>query len=368
MEAGAGTGVTAERNLRAFEEICFNPRAARWWPERDLQTTVLGHRIAMPLIAAPVGALGVVHPEGEAAVARAAGAAGTIQMVSTFTCTTIEEIAASASGPIFLQLYYPGDREAAAPLIERARKAGCGALVLTVDTAAEPRREHPMRGRVDLANPGWWGVLKLIQQGLAHPVWTTTFLRNRRQRFSAAMVTNQDGKPVDMFEMSTLALKAAPVWDDLPWIHEQWDGPVIIKGILSAEDARRAVDAGAAVIVVSNHGGNILDGLPATIKMLPEIVAAPGVGVPWGAIPDHWEPHGKRVSGPFRAVFPFVCHWVADCRRRCGEWIRLGRRARGEALANPMAGSPLGAAGHPLRLSHPPECGAGERWRCSSAR
>ena len=276
MEAGAGIGVTAERNVRAFEEISFNQRAAQWWPERELKTTVLGHQISMPVLMAPVGALGVVHPDGEAGVARAAGAVGTIQVVSSFTCTTIEEITASASGPIFMQLYYPGEREAAAPIIQRAKQAGCAALVLTVDTAAPPRREYPMRERIELENPGWRDVLKLIPQGLAHPVWTATFLHTRSRRFTAAMVMRPDGKPVGMFEMSTLALKAAPVWDDLPWIHGQWGGPVIIKGILSPEDARRAVDAGAAAIVVSNHGGNILDGLPATMRMLPEVVAAVG--------------------------------------------------------------------------------------------
>ena len=274
MEAGAGAGVTVERNLQAFEDIGFNQRAARWWPERDLQTTVLGHRIAMPVVTAPVGALGVVHPDGELGVTRAAGAAGTIQMVSSFTTTSIEDIVAAASGPIFMQLYYPGNREAAAPLIQRAKQAGCGALVLSVDTAAAPHREHPIPGRVDFGQPGWRNNLNLARHLLARPRWAATFLRQRRRRFSVPMVTKDDGKPVNMFEMSELALSTAPVWDDLPWIHEQWGGPVIIKGILSAEDARRAVDAGAAAIVVSNHGGNILDGLPATMRVLPDIVAA----------------------------------------------------------------------------------------------
>jgi isopentenyl diphosphate isomerase/L-lactate dehydrogenase-like FMN-dependent dehydrogenase len=276
MEAGAGTGVTVERNLRAFEEISFNARAARYWPERDLETTVLGHRISMPVLAAPVGALGMVHSDGEVGVARAAGAAGTIQVVSFFTLRSIEDIAAAASGPIFMQLYYPGDREAAAPIIQRAKQAGCAALVVTVDSASEPHREYPIRGRIDLGNPGWRDALKVIPQGLAHPVWSARFVRDYRRRSKAGMVTRPDGKPITMFEMTDLTLAAAPVWEDLPWIHEQWGGPVVIKGIVSAEDARRAVDAGAAAIVVSNHGGNILDGLPATVRMLPEIVNAVG--------------------------------------------------------------------------------------------
>ena len=276
MEAGAGTGVTAERNLRAFEEISFNARAARHWPERDLETTVLGHRISMPVIAAPVGALGMVHSDGEVGVARAAGAAGTIQVVSFFTLRSIEDIVGAASGPIFMQLYYPGDREAAAPMIQRAKQAGCAALVVTVDSAAEPHREYPMRGRIDLGDPGLRDVLKVIPQGLMHPIWAARFVRDYRRRSRAGMVTRPNGKPITMFEMTALTLKASPVWDDLPWIHEQWGGPIVIKGILSAEDARRAVDVGAAAIVVSNHGGNILDGLPATVRMLPEIVAAVG--------------------------------------------------------------------------------------------
>ena len=276
MEAGAGTGVTLARNMQAFEDIAFNQRAARWWPARDLQTTVLGHRIAMPVMTAPVGALGLVHSDGELGVARAAGAAGTIQMVSSFTTTSIEDIVAAASGPVFMQLYYPGNREASAPIIQRAKEAGCGALILLVDTAAAPHREHPLPGRVDFGQRGWRDRVNLSRHLLAHPGWTATFLRQRRRRFSVPMVTKPDGTPVNMFEMSQLALATAPVWEDFAWIHEQWGGPVIIKGILSAEDARRAVDAGAAAIVVSNHGGNILDGLPATMRVLPEIVAAVG--------------------------------------------------------------------------------------------
>jgi alkanesulfonate monooxygenase SsuD/methylene tetrahydromethanopterin reductase-like flavin-dependent oxidoreductase (luciferase family) len=145
-----------------------------------------------------------------------------------------------------------------------------------VDSAAEPHREYPMRGRVDLGDPGWRDVLKVIPQGVVHPIWAARFVRDYRRRSLAGMVTRPDGKPITMFEMTALTLKASPVWEDLPWIHEQWGGPIVIKGILSAENARRAIDGGASAIVVSNHGGNILDGLPATVRMLPEIVAAVG--------------------------------------------------------------------------------------------
>jgi isopentenyl diphosphate isomerase/L-lactate dehydrogenase-like FMN-dependent dehydrogenase len=279
MRSGSGTRTTLSRNTQAFEEITFRPRAATIHPERDLRTTVLGQKLSMPVMIAPTGGGRLVHPAGEKAGARAAGAAGTVQWVTTFAGTPIEEIAAAATGPIFFQLYYPGSRDAAAELIERVRSVGCAALALTVDTAVGPRPEVPARGRVTIYRAGATGLrpmmeyFRLARYFGSKPLWTSRFLKDGMQGLRAAMVMDE-GRSALLFRASEILTRQPPVWDDIPWIKERWDGPLVIKGILTPEDARRAVQLGADAIVVSNHGGNVLDGDPATISVLGSIVDA----------------------------------------------------------------------------------------------
>jgi isopentenyl diphosphate isomerase/L-lactate dehydrogenase-like FMN-dependent dehydrogenase len=278
FEAGSGSNATMVENDRAFRDVMFRPRAAVSAPERDLRTTVLGHEIAMPAIVSSVGFLGLGHRDGEAGVARAAGEAGTIQFVSGVTSTPIEDIMADADGPVFYQLYYVGGREASAPIIERARRAGVSGLVLTVDTAtvARPRdRIYTDRASVP-AGLGPRELLRFAPQALARPRWLLDYLRRGPLEPQIAMGLRPDGTPMGLFEGIGEIYQQTPAWEDIPWIREHWDGPIVIKGILTAEDARRAVAAGADAVVVSNHGGNVLDGSVATLRVLPEIVDAVG--------------------------------------------------------------------------------------------
>jgi len=278
FEAGSGSNATMDENEQAFREVMFRPHAAVFTHERDLRTTVLGHEIAMPAIVSSVGFLGVGHRDGEAGVARAAGDAGTIQFVSGVTSTPIEDIMAAASGPVFYQLYYIGGREASAPIIERVKRAGVSGLVLTVDTAtvARPRdRRYDERASVPTAI-NLREALRFAPQALAKPRWLADYLRRGPLEPQVAMGLRPDGTPMGLFEGIEKIYQQTPAWEDIPWVREHWDGPIVIKGILTAEDARRAVAVGADAIVVSNHGGNVLDGSIATLRALPEIVDAVG--------------------------------------------------------------------------------------------
>jgi len=278
FEAGSGSNVTMRENRRAFEEVLFRPRTAVFHRERELHTTVLSQKISMPAIVSSVGFLKTAHQDGEAGVARAAGAAGTIQFVSGVTNTSIEEIMAAATGPVFYQLYYIGGREASAAIIERAKAAGVAGLVLIADTptTARPRdRLYPERRSVP-TGVTLKDAIRFAPQALAKPRWLLEFVRAGAQEPQVAMGLRRDGTPMGLFEGIEKIYQQTPAWEDVPWIRERWEGPLVIKGILTVEDARRAVDEGADAIVVSNHGGNVLDGDVPTLPVLPEIVEAVG--------------------------------------------------------------------------------------------
>ncbi len=279
FEGGSGAGVSARLNEKAFEDVLFRPRAAVFHPDRELGTTVLGHEISMPVIVSSVGALNVGHRDGEVGVARAAGAAGTIQFVSGVTTTPIEEIVASATGPVFFQLYYVGGREAIAPVIERVKRAGVDALVVIADSAAlHLGRELPYRERVPLpAGVTLRDAIRFAPQLVTKPAWLLDFVRGGIKDPVAAMAPlRPDGTPMFWNEAFTRLFDETPSFEDLPWIRERWDGPIVMKGIVTVESARRAVDHGVDAIVVSNHGGNMLDGTLPTLRALPEIVEAVG--------------------------------------------------------------------------------------------
>jgi isopentenyl diphosphate isomerase/L-lactate dehydrogenase-like FMN-dependent dehydrogenase len=278
FEAGSGSNVTMRRNRQAFEEVMFRPRAAVFHRKRDLGTTVLGHEISMPVIVSSVGFLAVGHRDGEAGVARAAGAAGTIQFVSGVTNTPIEKIMAASTGPVFYQLYYIGGRDASASIIERVKAAGVSGLVIIADTPTTARPRDRLyterRGVPTAVTPG--EAVRFAPQALQKPRWLLGFLRDGIQEPQVAMGLRPDGTPMGLFEGIEKIYQQTPAWEDIPWIRQRWDGPLVIKGILTVEDARRAVAEGADAIVVSNHGGNVLDGSVPTLPVLPEIVEAVG--------------------------------------------------------------------------------------------
>jgi isopentenyl diphosphate isomerase/L-lactate dehydrogenase-like FMN-dependent dehydrogenase len=276
VRGGSGERRTLAANTAAFGEITFRPRSGVTVPAVDTRTTVLGHELALPVMIAPTGGARLVHPAGESAGARAAGATGTMQWVSAFAGTRIEEVMASATGPVGFQLYYPGSVDAAKEMIDRVAAAGCSALAVTIDTSVGPRPEIPARGRVTNYRAGGSGPRPLVEYvHIARyfgtkPGWTTGFLRDRGRALNASMVL-VDGRPARVYRAAALLMRRPPVWQDIGWIRERWPGSLVVKGIVTPHDAQLAVDHGVDGIVVSNHGGNVLDGNPPAISMLPAI-------------------------------------------------------------------------------------------------
>lgn len=276
LDGGAEGEVTLRENCRAFEDVTFRPRQAVAFPKTDLRTTVLGQELALPFMLAPVGYSRLMHPGGEVVAARAAGAAGTGYILSTISGHELENVKAATSGPSWYQLYLVGGREAAEGAIERARKAGFSALVITVDTAVAGMRERdPRNGLKELMSGSVFAKIPFLPQILSRPGWLMAFLRDGMVPALQNVVIPGEG-PMPMIDVTASLGKSAVTWADLKWIRESWKGPIVVKGVLIAEDARRAVDEGAAAVVVSNHGARQLDQVSATIRALPEIVAAVG--------------------------------------------------------------------------------------------
>jgi L-lactate dehydrogenase (cytochrome) len=208
------------------------------------------------------------------AAARAAGKAGTAYTLSTISGHRLEDVKAASAGPVWYQLYIVGGREAAEEAIARARVAGFSALVVTVDTPIGGMRERDIRnGTLELLNGPPWSKLPFLPQLLAHPGWLTHFLLDGGVPTLPNVVIPGRG-PMLLDDARSALSRTAVTWADLSWIRDVWRGPILIKGILTGDDARRAIDEGAAGVVVSNHGGRQLDGAPATMRVLPEVVAA----------------------------------------------------------------------------------------------
>jgi isopentenyl diphosphate isomerase/L-lactate dehydrogenase-like FMN-dependent dehydrogenase len=275
---GSGAGHTERRNREAFEEIEFLPRGAAAAPQRVLKTTVLGHEIEMPVYLSSVGGLRAGHAEGELAAARAAGKTGTLHWVSGVSSTSIEEIVAHATGPVFLQLYYVhGKTDKTAAIIERSKAAGVAALVLLADSPTFAGADVLVTQRAFApTSRNLHEALRFIPQMLTKPAWTWDYLRDGMPELKAAMAEGPDGRILTLDQATRAHFVAPTNWADLPWIREHWDGPIVMKGLVTAECARRAVDEGLDAIVVSNHGGRALDGTVPTIEALPAIVEAVG--------------------------------------------------------------------------------------------
>lgn len=273
LDGGAEAEVTLRANCRAFEEISFRPRHAVA-TQCNLRTRVLESEIALPMLLAPIGYTRLVHPKGELAVARAASEAGLGYVVATFAGHRLEDVRSASSCPLWYQLYLIGGRESASAGIERARAAGYSALVITVDTAVAGLRERDMRnGMKELMAGNFISKLRFLPQLLAQPKWCLSLLLDGGLPCLENVVIPGKG-PMPLVDVSSGLAAAAITWNDFRWIRELWPGPIIVKGILTGDDARRAVDEGAAAIVVSNHGGRQLDGVSASIKALPEVVSA----------------------------------------------------------------------------------------------
>jgi isopentenyl diphosphate isomerase/L-lactate dehydrogenase-like FMN-dependent dehydrogenase len=274
LDGGAEGEVTLRENCRVFEDVTFRPRHAVAVPACDLRTRVLDFDLSVPFLLAPVGYSRLMHPGGEVVAAHAAGAVGTAYILSTISGHKLEDVKAASAGPVWYQLYLMGGRGAAESSIQRARNAGFSALVVTIDTVVAGMRERDFRnGMKELLGGSLLSKIPFLPQFVARPGWLARFLLDGGVPKLPNVVVPGQG-PVPLIDVSAALASAAVTWDDLCWIREVWAGPIIIKGVLTGDDARRAVDEGAAAVVASNHGGRQLDSVPASLHALPEIVAA----------------------------------------------------------------------------------------------
>jgi L-lactate dehydrogenase (cytochrome) len=274
LDGGADGEITLRENCRAFDDILFRPRCAVASTECALRTTVLGQELSFPAMLAPVGYSRLMHPGGEVAAASAAGKAGTAYILSTISGHPMEKVKSASSGPVFYQLYLLGGRAAAEAAIDRARNAGFSALVVTIDTPVAGLRERDVRNGIkELLGLNPVAMVPFLPNILVHPRWLVQFLLDGGVPKLANVVIPGRG-PLEMVDVGAALAASAVKWEDLRWIREHWRGPIVVKGVLTGEDAKRAVDEGAAAISVSNHGGRQLDGVRPSIRALPEVVAA----------------------------------------------------------------------------------------------
>jgi isopentenyl diphosphate isomerase/L-lactate dehydrogenase-like FMN-dependent dehydrogenase len=272
IDGGADDEITLRGNARAFDALTFRPRCAVALAQVDIHTTVMGARLDLPFILAPVGSTRMFYPHGEELAARAAGTAGTSYILSTLSGTNMEEVRAATKGPAWYQVYLVGGREIATAMLERARKAGFTALVVTIDTPVAGMREKDLRnGTKELLGRGV-SMLPYLPQMLARPRWLAGMLLDGGlMRFPNVLLPQG---PMPYSDVGRALEQSAVCWDDLGWIRGLWKGPIMVKGVHTSDDARRAVDAGADALVVSNHGGRQLDGVAPSLRVLPEVVAA----------------------------------------------------------------------------------------------
>jgi L-lactate dehydrogenase (cytochrome) len=223
---------------------------------------------------APVGYSRLMHPGGEVAAARAAGKGGIGYILSTISGHKLEDVKAGSTGPVFYQLYLMGGRGAAEASIERARAAGFSALFVTIDTPVSGIRERDFRnGMKELVSGGPFEKLPYLPQILSRPGWLLSFLLDGGTPPLHNVVVPGKG-PMTLTDVASALAESTVTWSDLRWIRELWKGPIVVKGVLTGEDARRAINEGAVAISVSNHGGRQLDGVPASLRALPEVVEA----------------------------------------------------------------------------------------------
>jgi isopentenyl diphosphate isomerase/L-lactate dehydrogenase-like FMN-dependent dehydrogenase len=271
VDGGAQDELAMARNRAALDAISIVGRVLTDVSSVDLSTTVVGERIGVPMIGAPTGVVGLVHSAGEPALARAYDSVGSIYTLATSASYSIEDVAAASSGSKWFQLYVWRDRDFVVEILDRAQRAGFRALVVTVDGSRTGRRERDLRN-------GFSRPLRVstraLASGVAHPRWSVDFVRHGR--FVPVNFKASSGGPAAHAESFAAAFDPGLTWREIEWIRSSWSGPLVVKGILHPLDAKLAVAAGAEAVVVSNHGGRQLDDAPATIDLLPGVVAAVG--------------------------------------------------------------------------------------------
>jgi L-lactate dehydrogenase (cytochrome) len=268
LRGGADDEWSMKNNLDAFSRIQLLPRTMRDVRHIDTSTTVLGQKISMPLMMSPVGFVGMFHHGREIAAARAGQQCGVLSSLATWGSATVEEVAEATQGPKMLQLYLPGDRGLSYALVDRAKASGYSAICVTVDTVVPGNREGAIRMG---APPAPKMTARSMASILAHPRWLYHFARSRPRPAASYF----DHKP-SAREMHEAGPAANMSFDDISRLRDRWDGPLAVKGILSAADARLAVDHGATAFIISNHGGRQLDAVPAPLDLIPDFVQAVG--------------------------------------------------------------------------------------------
>ncbi|HTO01619.1 MAG TPA: alpha-hydroxy acid oxidase [Microthrixaceae bacterium] len=267
---------TMGANRDAYAAVTFKPRVLTGTPVVDPTTKLLGSELSYPLVLAPTGFTRIADPQGELAVARAAAKAGLPYTLSTLSTRSIEEVRQVSDGRLWFQVYAWRDRGLVEEMVRRAASADYEALVLTVDTAVFGRRERDVRRGFSL--PPSIGPRTLID-GALHPSWTWDFVRSDPIRFANVAGRDDVGdgaSPVTLSDYINSQFDPALAWDDIDWLRSIWDGPVLVKGIQSVEDARIAADMGVEAIILSNHGGRQLDGSPATLSLVAPVADAVG--------------------------------------------------------------------------------------------
>ena len=272
VDGGADGEVTLRENTRAFEEVVFRPRNAVFVRGCEMRTNMLGCELSMPLVLAPVGFSRLIHAEGEITAARAAGKSGVGFCLTTISGSALEKVAEATHCPRWYQLYLVGGRECAEAALDRAWKAGFTVLAITIDTGTFGFRERDVRnGAGTLLGTSLLKKIPLLPNLLAHPGWLSGFLRDGGMLHLPNVIVPGRG-PMPLAETQASLAKSVVTWADLAWIRKVWAGPLVVKGVLTAEDALRSLDQGAQGVVVSNHGGRQLDGVSATLRALPASV------------------------------------------------------------------------------------------------
>lgn len=275
IDGGAEDERTLADNVGAFARTRFRPRVLRGVEQVDPSSSILGHRLSMPLVLAPTGFTRIADPDGELAVARAAARAAIPYTLSTLSTRSIEEVRSVSEGRLWFQVYAWRDRGLVTEMVQRARDARYEALVLTVDTAVLGRRERDVRRGFSL--PPAIGPRTLVD-GALHPGWTWRFVRSEPIRF--ANVVGRDvgdgASPVSLSDYINTQFDPALSWDDVDWLRSIWHGPIVLKGVQTVDDAVLAAERGVDAVALSNHGGRQLDGAPAAFDLVAPVADAVG--------------------------------------------------------------------------------------------
>ena len=274
VDGGAEGEVTLRENTRVFEEVTFRPRNAVAVKGCDLRTSVFGCELSMPVLLAPVGFSRLIYPMGEVCSARAAANAGIGFTLTTISGCKLEDVASGCGGVKWYQLYLVGGRQAAQAALQRAKAAGFTTLAITIDTGTFGMRERDVRnGAGALIGGVLRPKMRFLPQLLAHPAWLAGFLLDGGMlELPNVIVPGRGALP--LAETQASLASSVVTWADLKWIRQAWPGPILVKGVLTADDARRSLDEGAAGVIVSNHGGRQLDGVAASLRALPEVAKA----------------------------------------------------------------------------------------------